>query len=198
MQRKSFLHACNSFRSLYLKANRISFEHHVEIHNIHRIQVLLVKTMRWSLRRIVEELIVFVFGILWVFVISGALQNAYPMFPLLFLGVISPIGAVLLHIFLFLKVPPPKGRRKWFVVAALGMAGMPLGVFLGPVGIITLPAGLLIWMFGMRASWPRKVPKEALEVRSSETPKSFFKNCVACDRQIPIASEECPFCQAKQ
>lgn len=31
-----------------------------------------------------------------------------------------------------------------------------------------------------------------------ETPKSFFKKCVKCNEDIPIASEECPYCTAKQ
>ena len=31
-----------------------------------------------------------------------------------------------------------------------------------------------------------------------QEPKSFFKNCIRCNKQIPIASEECPHCGAKQ
>jgi hypothetical protein len=30
------------------------------------------------------------------------------------------------------------------------------------------------------------------------TPKAFFKQCVECGREIPIASEECSYCGAKQ
>lgn len=30
------------------------------------------------------------------------------------------------------------------------------------------------------------------------TPKSFLKKCVECGREIPIASEECSYCGAKQ
>jgi len=30
------------------------------------------------------------------------------------------------------------------------------------------------------------------------TPKAFLKKCVKCDREIPIASEECQYCGAKQ
>ena len=30
------------------------------------------------------------------------------------------------------------------------------------------------------------------------TPKGFLKKCVECGREIPIASEECPFCKSKQ
>ena len=30
------------------------------------------------------------------------------------------------------------------------------------------------------------------------TPKGFLKKCVKCDREIPIASEECPYCEVIQ
>ncbi|MDH5482290.1 MAG: PF20097 family protein [Candidatus Bathyarchaeota archaeon] len=30
------------------------------------------------------------------------------------------------------------------------------------------------------------------------TPKSFLKTCVKCGNEIPIASEECPYCEARQ
>ena len=30
------------------------------------------------------------------------------------------------------------------------------------------------------------------------TPESFLKKCVECGKEIPIASEECPYCAAKQ
>jgi len=30
------------------------------------------------------------------------------------------------------------------------------------------------------------------------TPKSFLKKCVECGKEIPIASEECSYCGAKQ
>jgi hypothetical protein len=30
------------------------------------------------------------------------------------------------------------------------------------------------------------------------TPRSFMKKCVKCRKEIPIASEECPYCRAKQ
>lgn len=34
--------------------------------------------------------------------------------------------------------------------------------------------------------------------KQRETPKVFLKKCVECAREIPIASEECPYCKAKQ
>ena len=30
-----------------------------------------------------------------------------------------------------------------------------------------------------------------------KTPKSFLKKCVKCGREIPLASEECPYCGQK-
>jgi predicted RNA-binding Zn-ribbon protein involved in translation (DUF1610 family) len=35
-------------------------------------------------------------------------------------------------------------------------------------------------------------------LQDSGTPKSYLKKCVKCKKQIAIASEECPFCGAKQ
>jgi len=32
----------------------------------------------------------------------------------------------------------------------------------------------------------------------STTPKTFLKKCVRCGKEIPLASEECPYCEAKQ
>jgi len=34
--------------------------------------------------------------------------------------------------------------------------------------------------------------------RQAITPKSFLKNCVGCGEEIPIASDYCPKCGAKQ
>jgi DNA-directed RNA polymerase subunit RPC12/RpoP len=33
---------------------------------------------------------------------------------------------------------------------------------------------------------------------AGHTPKAFLKKCIECQKEIPIASEECPYCQAKQ
>lgn len=30
------------------------------------------------------------------------------------------------------------------------------------------------------------------------TPRAFLKKCIKCQKEIPIASEECPYCEAKQ
>jgi rubrerythrin len=34
--------------------------------------------------------------------------------------------------------------------------------------------------------------------QNTDTPRSFLKVCVKCRKKIPIASEECPFCGARQ
>jgi len=34
--------------------------------------------------------------------------------------------------------------------------------------------------------------------KGQETQRSFLKKCVKCDKDIPIASEQCPYCNAKQ
>jgi uncharacterized paraquat-inducible protein A len=34
--------------------------------------------------------------------------------------------------------------------------------------------------------------------QNTDTPRSFLKVCVKCKKSIPVASEECPFCGAKQ
>jgi hypothetical protein len=34
--------------------------------------------------------------------------------------------------------------------------------------------------------------------KGQETRKSFLKKCVKCGRDIPIASEQCPYCNAEQ
>jgi len=32
------------------------------------------------------------------------------------------------------------------------------------------------------------------KLQIGQTPEAFLKRCVKCDREIPIASEQCPFC----
>jgi len=46
------------------------------------------------------------------------------------------------------------------------------------------------------ANWWRKPLEEYKPTQ--ETPKSFLKKCVSCGQEIPIASETCPHCGAKQ
>ena len=36
------------------------------------------------------------------------------------------------------------------------------------------------------------------EKREERMPKGFLKKCIKCGREIPIASEECPFCKTIQ
>jgi rRNA maturation endonuclease Nob1 len=36
------------------------------------------------------------------------------------------------------------------------------------------------------------------EDKHAETPEAYFKKCVECNRKIPVASDYCPLCGAKQ
>jgi hypothetical protein len=119
-------------------------------------------------------------------------SSNYPFFPLLWLGVVCPIAVILLHIFLLHKVPPQKDRKKYVLIAIVGLASIPFGGIIGPLGLIPILLGLPTWIFGMWLIWGKR------ETRSLETPKSFIKKCANCGREIPIASEQCPYCGQKQ
>ncbi|MGQ9625207.1 MAG: hypothetical protein ACUVT9_07565 [Candidatus Bathycorpusculaceae bacterium] len=60
---------------------------------------------------------------------------------------------------------------------------------------------LALSVVGFSAS--KKMPPSVYEIlRQSgyegHTPKAFLKKCVQCQKEIPIASEECPYCETKQ
>jgi hypothetical protein len=40
--------------------------------------------------------------------------------------------------------------------------------------------------------------EEAKKSLIKVTPKAFLKNCVVCGKEIPIASEKCPYCRQEQ
>lgn len=44
----------------------------------------------------------------------------------------------------------------------------------------------------------RRTVSSDLKVPPPYTPKSYLKRCVECNREIPLASEECPYCNASQ
>lgn len=46
------------------------------------------------------------------------------------------------------------------------------------------------------ANWWIKQPEK--QEMMGAAPKSFFKQCVKCGQEIPIASETCPFCGSEQ
>jgi len=39
--------------------------------------------------------------------------------------------------------------------------------------------------------------KKDLE-RAKGTPEAFLKKCKKCEKELPVASEECPYCKTKQ
>ncbi|MBS7621329.1 hypothetical protein KEJ32_04380 [Candidatus Bathyarchaeota archaeon] len=95
-------------------------------------------------RRLLKLLISSLLGVIWL-LIFHYVSITYPLAPALILGVFFPTGAMLLHIYIYLKTPPVK--TGWFIIATFGMALMPVSGILGPAGIILLPAGFLIWLF---------------------------------------------------
>ncbi|UCF58511.1 MAG: hypothetical protein JSV15_05425 [Candidatus Bathyarchaeota archaeon] len=77
-------------------------------------------------------------------------------------------------------------------------------------------SGIWIWVFGELAELGEEMlssdvylcPKcghiemfadeKAKQFLLKMTPKAFLKKCARCDEDIPIASEECPYCEAIQ
>jgi len=105
----------------------------------------------------------------------------------------------------------PKNRVEHFAPIASGTLLVPLSWLLVKMGFISAPIGFFLGVSGMalllfglyhlpkvKASIDTLSNRKTVEAIASKTPKGFLKSCVACGRQIPIASEECPFCQAKQ
>jgi predicted RNA-binding Zn-ribbon protein involved in translation (DUF1610 family) len=64
--------------------------------------------------------------------------------------------------------------------------GFLLGACLDEIGVLCL----------RQAHITRKLEEKKKE--SHVTPKSFLKRCVKCGMEIPIASEQCPYCGEKQ
>jgi hypothetical protein len=68
------------------------------------------------------------------------------------------------------------------------------------VGIVFFPTILLLYVLAFLFKSER-INRFLLEsgLRGKKvTPKAFLKKCPKCDREIPIASEECPYCGIKQ
>jgi len=42
------------------------------------------------------------------------------------------------------------------------------------------------------------ITHKIFEFQIEKTPKSFLKKCVDCGKEIPLASEQCPYCGSKQ
>ncbi len=89
-----------------------------------------------------------------------------------------------------------------------------------PLGTIPFATGMLSPLFGRSEGWGKDImqldvyvcpqcrklelfyPEPGREFhkpeQNTDTPKQFLKTCVKCRKSIPIASEECPFCDSKQ
>jgi len=72
-----------------------------------------------------------------------------------------------------------------FLIEALGFAATFLFLFVWG-------ASIAVYYWGVSPILARH------PLNAEETPKSFLKKCVNCGREIPIASEQCQFCKAKQ
>ena len=127
-----------------------------------------------------------------------SISTGNPILTYVWCGFILPAFLFLGTVYLVKKGQLPKGRWKMWAVIVCGALLMSFSGILTltqpNIGIILLLAGLLIIVFAGLAFRHRKV----LEARTPETPKSFMKKCAKCGREIPIASEQCPYCNAKQ
>jgi len=79
-----------------------------------------------------------------------------------------------------------------FILMARQPSSPPLEVLLAPFSLLALSIAILL-----------DAKKKPISVHDAPTyaargPKAFLKKCVSCDREIPIASEECPYCRTKQ
>ncbi len=68
------------------------------------------------------------------------------------------------------------------------------------VGIVFFPTILLLYVlaFFFKSERINRFLSESGLKGAKVTPKTFLKKCPKCDTEIPIASEECSYCGAKQ
>jgi hypothetical protein len=99
------------------------------------------------------------------------------------------------------KVKKQKNELRAKLEAILIMASALLGAFLVETfGIMAaflflLIEGALIVVYYVAV---RPITARLPHQNIGETPKSFLKKCSKCGREIPIASEECPFCKEEK
>jgi len=77
-----------------------------------------------------------------------------------------------------------------------GIAILISGILAG--ALISIPAGQMKPKITRLFSPVLSRINRFLTTEVEGTPSSFLKKCVQCNREIPIASEECPYCRAKQ
>jgi peptidoglycan/LPS O-acetylase OafA/YrhL len=161
----------------------------------------------------IEILVLLLIAIVSATIVSPlATQSVtYRLYAYIVSFIISPIAVGLLTIYLIVSHKFPKNRVISYLIFVLGLLliglSMTLVMEISALSLVILVIGGAIMAAGANATWSDKVSVESVNASSSrqiagamapETPKSFLKSCVACGRQIPVASEECPFCQAKQ
>ncbi|MGB9778423.1 MAG: hypothetical protein ACPLW8_03370 [Candidatus Bathyarchaeales archaeon] len=128
--------------------------------------------------------------------ISISTRNPIPTY--VWCGFILPAFLFLATVYLVKKGHLPKDLWKVWAVIVCGLLLMGFSGIITltqpNIGIILLLSGFLLIIFTGLIFRSRKV----LEARTPETPKSFLKSCVKCGKEIPIASEQCPFCGQTQ
>lgn len=164
---------------------------------------------RVDMGRVMEELGVFIsllVAFLGTVLADLSISTRNPIITYIWCGGILPAFLILSTIYLVATGKLPKDRIKAWAFISCGLLLMSSSGILtssedfdiATMGIILLITGFLIVIFTSLAFRVRNVNMSSSNEQVPETPKSFLKSCVACGRQIPIASEECPFCQAKQ
>ncbi|GEM_PF-4094337 len=132
--------------------------------------------------------------ILGVVIAEISITTRNPMFLYVWCGVILPVSLLLASAYLVKTGKLPRNRMKVWAVIVCGLLFMSFSgvlTFSSPnLGTILLLTGLFLTIFP-------SLTFKAKEMKYSGTPKSFLKKCAGCGREVPIASEQCPYCGQK-
>jgi len=147
------------------------------------------------LKEFLEDFTFLLAIILGVAVAEISITTRNPIFLYLWCGVILPVSLLLASAYLVKTGKLPRNRMKVWAVIVYGLLFMSFSgvlTFSNPnLGIMLLLAGLFLTIFPC-------LTLKTKEMKYSGTPKSFLKICVNCGGEIPIASEQCPYCGRKQ
>ena len=134
---------------------------------------------------IVGAVLLFI-GLIYSLIVLGLAIGSYQYLTPPYLALLIVVG-VLLDIVCGSVLLFTKDRN---VMIAAGVAGLISSICLAG-GIIGGIGGILAIIGGALSSAQAPTSK-------SRTPNTFLKRCVKCGKEIPIASEECPYCGSKQ